>query len=83
MKEKLELVKFNLTPIMTKELIKFNKIKKELIKLEHQPSLNDQDLIEFNRLQNELNKSRIKFIKEFRENNKEEINKYLEIRDQF
>ena len=33
MKEKLELVKFNLTDNMTKELIKFNNLKKELILL--------------------------------------------------
>ena len=33
MKKDLELVKFNLTPSMSFELIKFNKLKKELNKL--------------------------------------------------
>lgn len=83
MKEKVELVKFNLTPGMTKELIKFNGIKKELVNLKSKEILNKDDLIKIQEFENELNKARIKFIREFRENNKEEIIKYLEIKDQF
>lgn len=83
MKEKLELVKFNLTSVMSRELIKFNKLKKELIKLKSKDKLNEKDLIKIKHLEDELNRTRIRFIKNFRENNKEEINTYLEIKDQF
>lgn len=82
MKEKLELVKFNLTDNMTKELIKFNNLKKELILLKNKKYLNKEDVININNLESELNKTRIKFIKEFRANNKEEIINYLKIKDQ-
>ena len=83
MKEKLELVKFNLTPEMTKALIKFNNIKKEFIILKNKEILSKEELIKIQKLENELNKTRIKFIKEFRDNNKEEIIKYLQMKDQF
>ena len=77
MKEKLELVNFNLTPIMIEELIKFNSLKKELFNLEN----TNGELVKIEKLKNELNKSRIRFIKNFRENNKEEIAKYLQVKD--
>ena len=83
MEEKLELVKFNLTPIMTEELIKFNNLKKELIKLKRKKILTNKEIIKLAELENELNKTRINFIREFRKNNQEEINKYLQIKDQF
>ena len=83
MKEKLELVNFNLTNVMSEELIKFNNLKKELIKLKSKEYLNKEEIIKIKELEDELNKSRIRFIKEFRENNKEEIDKYLQIKDQF
>lgn len=83
MKEKLELVNFNLTKVMSEELIKFNNLKKELIKLKSKEILNKEEIIKIKELEDELNKSRIRFIKEFRENNKEEIDKYLQIKDQF
>ena len=82
MKEKLESVSFNLTPVMTKELIKFNRLKKELINLKKQKILNKEDLIKIGNLENELNKTRISFINEFRNNNREEIIKYLHLKDQ-
>ena len=80
MKEKLE---FNLTRNMAIELIKFNDLKKELVNLKNRKVLDKKDLIQIDKLKNELNKTRISFIKEFRKNNQEEITKYLEIRDQF
>jgi hypothetical protein len=82
MKEKLESVNFKLTPVMTRELIKFNSIKKELITLKSKEILDNEDLIKISNLENELNKTRINFINEFRNNNKEEIIKYLHIKDQ-
>ena len=82
MKEKLESVSFNLTPVMTKELVKFNNIKKELINLKNQKILDKKDLIKISELENQLNKTRISFINEFRNSNKEEIIKYLQLKDQ-
>ena len=79
MKEKLDLVKFNLTEEMTKELISFNSLKKDLIKLRNKKNV---DLKKIQELEDELNMTRIKFIKEFRNNNQEEINTYLQLKDQ-
>ena len=83
MKEKLELVNFNLTKIMSEELINFNNLKKELMKLKSKEILNKVEIKKIKELEDELNKSRIRFIKEFRLNNKDEIDKYLQIKDQF
>ena len=83
MKEKLESVSFKLTPVMTKELIKFNSLKIELINLKNKKILDKDDLIKIGHLENELNKTRINFINEFRNSNKEEIIKYLELKDHF
>ena len=83
MKEKLELVNFNLTKIMSEELINFNNLKKELMKLTSKEILNKVEIKKIKELEDELNKSRIRFIKEFRLNNKDEIDKYLQIKDQF
>lgn len=82
MKEQLKSVKFNLTEEMTKELIKFNKLKKELISLKQKGELTKEEFIQIKEIQDKLNKTRIRFIKEFRKNNKEEIDKYLELKDQ-
>ena len=85
MKKDLELVKFNLTPSMSLELIKFNDLKKELNKLKELYNLdkNEELLLKIKILENELIKCRNMFIIEFRLNNQEEITKYLQIRDQF
>ena len=82
MKSKLESVSFNLTNEMTKELIKFNNVKKELIKLRNKEILDKEDLLKKGELEKELNKTRISFINEFRNSNKEEIIKYLQLKDQ-
>lgn len=84
MKKELELVKFNLTPEMSLELIKFNELKKELNSLEKLYNLdkNEELLLKIQILEQKLNESRTKFINEFRFNNKEEIIKYLKIKDQ-
>ena len=82
MKKELSEVKFNLTHDMAKDLICFNELKKELIILKKKNILNKNDLIKIKNLEDNLTKIRIKFIKEFRENNKQEINEYLELKDQ-
>ena len=82
MNEKLDLVRFNLTNDMTRELIKFNELKKELLYLKNKKLLTNQDIVKIKETETKLNKTKIKFIKEFRENNKEEILKYLKIKDQ-
>ena len=73
-------LKFNLTPSMSLELIKFNNLKKELNELkEHaKEDKNNQNLTRINELEKELEKSRKTFINEFRLNNQEEILKYLQ-----
>jgi len=79
MKENLE---FNLTHEMALQFIKFNEIKKELTDLKVKKILTKEDIVKINKLENELNKARTNFIKEFRENNKEEIIEYLKLKDQ-
>lgn len=83
MNEKLDLVRFNLTDAMTRELIKFNELKKELIYLKNKDEIKQTDLRKIKEIENKLNEVRNEFIKCFRQNNKEEILKYLQIKDQF
>lgn len=84
MKNDLGLVKFNLTPSMSLELIKFNNLKRKLNKLKELYNLdkNEELLLKIENIEKELINSRNNFIKEFRLNNREEIIKYLEIKDQ-
>ena len=84
-KENLELVKFNLTPSMSLELIKFNNLKKALNKLkeDYQQNKDKETFSKIKTLQEEMDSCKNTFIKEFRLNNQDEINKYLEIKDQF
>ena len=84
MKKDLELVKFNLTPSMSLELIKFNNLKRELNRLKELYNLdkNEELLLNIRNIENELVKCRNTFIREFRLNNQEEIIKYLQIKDQ-
>ena len=85
MKKDLELVKFNLTPSMSFELIKFNNLKKELNELRELYNLdkNEELLLKIKDKENELINCRNTFIREFRLNNQDEITTYLQIKDQF
>jgi len=83
MNEKLDLVRFNLTDTMTKELIKFNELKQELLYLKNKKIITKKDLISIHQIEIKLNQIKINFIKEFRKNNKEEILEYLKMKDQF
>lgn len=84
MNKKLESVKFNLTPNMSLELIRFNNLKKELNELKKLYNLdkNENLLLKIKELEKDLIKCRNSFIKEFRLNNKDEIIKYLKLKDQ-
>lgn len=84
MQEKVELVKFTLTPNMSLELIKFNKLKKQLFEIKKLYNLDKKEelLLKIEQLELELASSRDKFIKEFRIVNTKEIEEYLKIKDQ-
>ena len=84
MNKKRDLIRFNLTEDMSLELIKFNNLKKELYKLKELYNLdkNEELLLQIKRIQKEMDKSKNIFIKEFRINNKEEIIRYLNTKDQ-
>lgn len=84
MQKDLELVKFTLTPSMISELIKFNKLKKELLENKKLYNLdkNEELLLKISNLENDLDISRNKFIRDFRLNNKSQIEEYLKIKDQ-
>lgn len=81
MKQKVDLVKFNLTQTMIDKLIKFNNLKKQLMLKKSKTILDTNELKEINEIENNLNKIRNSFIKEFRLNNKEEILEYLRLKD--
>ena len=85
MYNKIESIKFNLTQEMSLELIKFNKLKRQLNDLKELYNLdkNEKLLLQIKELGKKLEKSKNEFIKEFRLNNKEEIINYLKIKDQF
>ena len=82
MNEKLDLVRFNLTNAMTRELLEFNKLKKDLLNLKNKKQNTKEDLLKINQIESKLKEVRIKFINEFRKNIKEEILEYLKIKDQ-
>ena len=81
MNKDLESMKFNLTPSMSLELIKFNELKKELNKL-YNLDKNEKLLLKIKDIENKMEISKNKFIKEFKLNNKKEIIEYLKIKDQ-
>ena len=85
MDKKIESIKFNLTPEMSLELIKFNMLKRQLNDLKELYNLdkNEKLLLQIKKLEKDLKNSKKNFIKEFRLNNKEEIINYLKMKDQF
>ena len=74
MDKDLESVKFNLTEEMSKELIKFNKLKKELNNTKDKNKIKDLEI--------KIKESRNNFIKQFQKSNKDEIKKYKQLKDQ-
>lgn len=77
MKNNVDSIKFNLTPLMAEKLIEFNNLKKELNFLKNKDMLEINEIKQIKSIEDKLDKLRIEFIKEFRLNNKEEILKYL------
>ena len=77
MKDNINSIKFNLTPLMAQKLIEFNNLKKELNSLKNKDILEQNDIKQIKNIEDKLNQIRIEFIKEFRLNNKEEILNYL------
>ena len=84
MQKNIELIRFNMTDEMESELINFNKIKKELTKLEalYKKDSNKNLDKEIELLKTKLNESRDNFVREFRINNVHEIEEYLELKSQ-
>ena len=74
MDKDLESVKFNLTEEMSKELIKFNKLKKELNNTKDKNKIKDLEI--------KIKESRNNFIKQFQKSNEDEIKKYKQLKDQ-
>lgn len=77
MKENINSIKFNLTPLMAQKLIEFNNLKKEINSLKNKEILEKYEIKQIKSIEDKLNQIRIEFIKEFRLNNKEEILNYL------
>ena len=80
MKNKNDLIKFNMTEIMSSSLIEFNKLKHELNSLKENYSIKNKEKI--NLIEKRLEELKIIFIKEFKQNNVDEIKKYLREKDQ-
>ncbi len=80
-------IKFNLTPLMAKKIVEINNLKIKLHDIEEKiKCVNSKD--EINKLSIEKDKTvkeidiqKKGFIKEFQENNQEQINKYLELKE--
>ena len=77
MKDNINSIKFNLTPLMAQKLIEFKNLKKELNSLKNKDILEVNEIKKIKIIEDKLNQIRIEFIKEFRINNKEEILNYL------
>lgn len=82
--KKLKNLKFNLTPEMSLELIKFNELKKELdeLYLDYNKSKDELVLIKITKLEKRMNDCRSRFVDEFRFSNEKEIRDYLDLKDQ-
>ena len=76
-------IKFNLTPVMADKIVEINNLKCKLLELEKQlDSSNDNKLqLKKAKIEEEISIQKKKFIKEFQNNNKDQINKYLELKN--
>ena len=84
MKKNIESVRFNMTEKMSVDLIKFNDLKKEYYELKKIYDIDKSNdiLLKLNKIEKKMDFYRNSFIKNFKINNQNEINKYLEIKDQ-
>ena len=76
MKEK-NSIKFNFNKNMAKYLIEFNELKKRINNIKNNSELSDIDFYELQKLERKLKSLRINFIIEFRKNNRDSIEQYL------
>lgn len=80
--KKLENIKFNLTSDMANDIMVIYNLKQELDDLKQRKD-NSNDLIvveEYNKLQQQLEKTKKQFIKNFKKNNQEQILEYKNIK---
>ena len=78
-------IKFNFNSLMADALIKINDLKNELLEIEKKISLDcdNEDLKNYkDELLEQIEFYKKSFIKEFQAGNKEEISKYLELRNE-
>ena len=83
MKKNLENIKFNLTPDMSLELVKFNELKKEYntLKENYDKTNDERTLIELTKLDKVIGDCKTRFIEQFRIDNERQIKDYLKYRE--
>ena len=83
MKKNLENIKFNLTPDMSLELVKFNELKKEynILKEKYDKTNDERTLIELTKLDKVIGDCKTRFIEQFRIDNERQIKDYLKYRE--
>ena len=81
MSSKKELIEFNMTDVMSSSLIEFNKLKHDLNNLKENYSTENSEKIAL--IEKRLDELKVLFIKEFKQNNVDEIKKYLSEKGQY
>lgn len=79
--EKISNIRFNLTPEMADKIVEINNLKMKLLELKKQGRSDNNINQELSDLEEEIYIQKTNFIKEFQANNKEQIDKYLELKN--
>lgn len=79
--EKISNIRFNLTPEMADKIVEINNLKMKLLELKKQGRSDNSINKELSDLEEEIYIQKTNFIKEFQANNKEQIDKYLELKN--
>lgn len=79
--EKISNIRFNLTPEMADKIVEINNLKMKLLELKKQGRSDNNINKELSDLEEEIYIQKTNFIKEFQANNKEQIDKYLELKN--
>lgn len=79
----IEDIKFNLTPEMADKIVKINDLKVKMHEINKQmETIRDTKLVnEREEIMKKMDSFKKDFIKEFQSNNKEQINKYLDLKN--
>ncbi len=79
----IEDIKFNLTPEMADKIVKINDLKVKMLEINKQMEIiRDTKLVnEREEIMKKMDSFKKDFIKEFQSNNKEQINKYLDLKN--